>query len=250
MGIKAGEDTFYQAQRGIVQDGLVLNLDAGVDASYNGGTTWHDLKGSHDLTLYNGVSLSKERGGALTFDGGDEYAKNSNSSPDYGLLSYSFSFWFKATEAFLSGAYNYYIIENRYSGVTSYFYHFFRRSSSQIFISGGISRGTFYRGNTLIQVASAGDELNWNNFCVTYDNSSHDVKGYANGVYKGVWQPGDFGSTPGNNNSQYVFGNYYNPPSSTYNTEGIFGAAQIYNRALTSDEIARNFNATRHRFGV
>ena len=29
MAIQAGEDTFYQAKRGIVQDGLVLNLDAG-----------------------------------------------------------------------------------------------------------------------------------------------------------------------------------------------------------------------------
>ena len=46
MAIQAGEDTFYQAKRGIVQDGLVLNLDAGVDASSNGGTTWRDLKGS------------------------------------------------------------------------------------------------------------------------------------------------------------------------------------------------------------
>ena len=251
MGIKAGEDTFYQAKRGIVQDGLVLNLDAGVDASYNGGTTWHDLKGSHDLTLYNGVSLSKEKGGALTFDGGDEYAKNSNSSPDYGLLSYSFNFWFKATESFISGA-NYYIIENRYSGVTSLFSHFFRRQSAgvNVYIGTGITRGTLYFSNTPVVVTSNSDVVNWNNFCVTYDNSSHDVKYYTNGVYKGVWQPGNFGSTPGNNNSQYIFGNYYNPPSSTYNTEGIFGAAQIYNRALTSDEIARNFNATRHRFGV
>lgn len=249
MAIKSGETTYHQAKRGIVQNGLVLNLDAGVDASYGGGTTWRDLEGSHDLTLYNGVTLSKEAGGALTFDGGDEYGKNSNSSPDYGLLSYSFSFWFKATEAFINNN-NYYIIENRYSGVTSFFYHTFRRNNSQIFISGGLSRGTFYNGNRLIQVASAGDELSWNNFCVTYDNSSHDVKAYANGVYKGVWQPGDFGSTPGNNNSQYVFGNYYNPPSSTYNTEGIFGAAQIYNRALTATEVLQNYNVTRHRFGV
>jgi hypothetical protein len=28
MAIQAGETTFYQAKRGIVQDGLVLNLDA------------------------------------------------------------------------------------------------------------------------------------------------------------------------------------------------------------------------------
>ncbi len=250
MGVAYGSSTIYQATKGIVQDGLVLNLDAGVKESYNGGTTWHDLKGSHDLTLYNGVSLSKERGGALTFDGGDEYAKNSNSSPDYGLLSYSFSFWFKATEAFLSGAYNYYIIENRYSGVTSYFSHYFRRASSNIGIGSAINRGTSHANNLPVTMLTNPNELNWNNFCITYDNSSHDVKYYTNGSYNGVWQPGDFGSTPGNNNSQYVFGNTYSPPSSTYNTEGIFGAAQIYNRALTATEVAQNFNVTRHRFGI
>ena len=42
MAIQAGETTFYQAKRGIVQDGLVLNLDAGLTLptiwNYNGAT--------------------------------------------------------------------------------------------------------------------------------------------------------------------------------------------------------------------
>lgn len=249
MGRVYGNTTLYQATKGIVQDGLVLNLDAGVRDSYDGGTTWRDLKNSHDLTLYNGVSLSKERGGALTFDGGDEYAKNSNSSPDYGLLSYSLNFWFKATESFTDGQNNY-IIENRYSGVTSFFTHYFRKTGVNAFIGTAISRGTFHYSNEPAVVISSADLINWNNFCITYDNSSHDVKYYNNGVYKGVWQPGNFGSTSGNNNTQYVVGNYYNPPSSTYNTEGIFGAMQVYNRTLTAAEVSKNFNATRHRFGI
>jgi hypothetical protein len=41
MAIEAGTSTYYQAKRGIVQDGLVLHLDAGVKESYSGaGTTW------------------------------------------------------------------------------------------------------------------------------------------------------------------------------------------------------------------
>ena len=48
MAINAGDTTYYQAKRGIVQDGLVLNLDAAVDQSYPGnGTIWHDLEGSN-----------------------------------------------------------------------------------------------------------------------------------------------------------------------------------------------------------
>ena len=53
MAIQAGETTFYQAKRGIVQDGLVLNLDAAVDASYSGGTTWRDLEGGNNGTFIN-----------------------------------------------------------------------------------------------------------------------------------------------------------------------------------------------------
>jgi hypothetical protein len=38
-----GSTTFYQAKRGIVQDGLLLNLDAGVRESYpRTGNTWRD----------------------------------------------------------------------------------------------------------------------------------------------------------------------------------------------------------------
>ena len=39
MAINAGDTTYYQAKRGIVQDGLVLNLDAAVDQSYPGNGT-------------------------------------------------------------------------------------------------------------------------------------------------------------------------------------------------------------------
>ena len=68
MGIKAGEDTFYQAQRGIVQDGLVLNLDAGVDASYSGGTTWRDLAGSNNGTFINMTAdnYTSDNGGVVS----------------------------------------------------------------------------------------------------------------------------------------------------------------------------------------
>ena len=75
MAIQAGETTFYQAKRGIVQDGLVLNLDAAVDASYSGGTTWRDLAGSNNGTLanMNDTNLIKDNGGVFIFDGTNEH---------------------------------------------------------------------------------------------------------------------------------------------------------------------------------
>ena len=80
MAINAGDTTYYQAKRGIVQDGLVLNLDAAVDASYPGnGTIWYDLSPSGiNATLYNGAVLNRDKGGVIAFDGTDDYAQTAN----------------------------------------------------------------------------------------------------------------------------------------------------------------------------
>ena len=80
MAINAGDTTYYQAKRGIVQDGLVLTLDAAVDQSYPGnGTTWYDLSPSGiSATLYNGAVLNRDKGGVIAFDGTDDYAQTAD----------------------------------------------------------------------------------------------------------------------------------------------------------------------------
>ncbi len=57
-------------------DDLLLYLDAGNTSSYPGsGTVWTDLSGNdNNATLVNGVGYSNEFGGALTFDGVNDYA--------------------------------------------------------------------------------------------------------------------------------------------------------------------------------
>ena len=73
MGVAYGSSTIYQATKGIVQDGLVLNLDAGVRDSYGGGSTVFDLTGTQNATLENQATFNKERGGIFSLDGTDEY---------------------------------------------------------------------------------------------------------------------------------------------------------------------------------
>jgi hypothetical protein len=54
---------------GIVSDGLVLWLDAGITTSYPGsGTTWFDLSGNkNNATIGTGISYSNINGGAIVF---------------------------------------------------------------------------------------------------------------------------------------------------------------------------------------
>jgi len=62
---------------GIVTSGLVLNLDAGNSYSYPtpyNSTSWTDLSGNNNNgTLMNGVGYNSANGGALTFDGVNDY---------------------------------------------------------------------------------------------------------------------------------------------------------------------------------
>jgi hypothetical protein len=74
MAIESGESTFHQAKVGVVQDGLILNLDAGVKDSYSGaGASWKDLKANRNGTLVNNPTFSREAGGRIVFDGTDDY---------------------------------------------------------------------------------------------------------------------------------------------------------------------------------
>jgi len=73
MGIIYGTSTLFQATKGIVQDGLVLNLDAGVNESYpRNGTTWYDLSGSNNGTLTNGPTFDRGNGGNIILDGSND----------------------------------------------------------------------------------------------------------------------------------------------------------------------------------
>jgi hypothetical protein len=69
MGAFAGPDG--------VESSLVLALDAANPKSYPGsGTTWTDLSGNgNNGTLVNGVGYVGTNGGALSFDGSNDYVE-------------------------------------------------------------------------------------------------------------------------------------------------------------------------------
>jgi hypothetical protein len=67
MACNAGPD--------IIEDGLVLCLDAGNNNSYpKSGTTWSDLIGTNDGILTNGPTYDSDNAGAISFDGTNQYA--------------------------------------------------------------------------------------------------------------------------------------------------------------------------------
>ena len=90
MASKSGPD--------IIEDGLVLCLDAASKRSYPGaGTTWTDLKGSNNGTLTNGPTFDAGNGGSIVFDGANDSVSFSSLPAGFqaGMTNYTISIWFK-----------------------------------------------------------------------------------------------------------------------------------------------------------
>jgi len=234
MAIQAGETTFYQAKRGIVQDGLVLNLDAAVDASYNGGTTWRDLTGdsNNNATLFNSPTFSKDNGGKFITDATNSYLRcPQNASLNFTNLSTSVSCE---------------IIDN---GQTQYF---FERYDNQGYLiaatySGGSYRFSFHGRESSAAYLQCNTSYSYSpgKYIVTVTKSGSTWKIYVNGSET-------VSTTLGNGTTAFTtkyiyFGGL--PHYSDYSNATVYNC-QVYNRALTATEVLQNYNATRHRFGV
>jgi hypothetical protein len=217
----------------IVTDGLRLYLDAGNAASYPGsGTTWTDISGfGNNFTLVNGPTFSTESGGAIVFDGANDYATGPNSNTFGITADCTIEMVIKPTQAVGGTSFRFTANEN----VRGLFAHtpydtgyYFDSANQRIqFIDGTLINQNAYfvfrrRAATSpyreiirnsVQRAAQTDPLN----TMTLN---------ANPVLLAAI-PSDF---------EYYKGNMY-----------IF---RVYNRALSDAELTQNYNADRARFGL
>jgi len=230
--------------RGIVRDGLVLDLDAGNTASYSGsGTTWTDLSASgNNGTLTNGPTYSSANGGSIVFDGVD----------DYGYIDYSASL--APTSAISGGGWIYYSnwttsSGNIFSKLQSGGYAL-QHSSIGVNVYFLVRLGGVYQNSAFNKsLMNSG----WNHIYGTFDGRY--IRMYLNG--NAVGTPYDYGSVAPieyavNNNLGICVdaaGGSSNSVEGT-TTNAKISNIQIYNRALTAAEISQNYNALKGRFGL
>lgn len=231
MAIQAGETTFYQAKRGIVQDGLVLNLDPAVKQSYGGtGTNWSDLSVGNNATLVNGPTFSKDNGGVLEFDGTNDRA---DLSLPYDFTAYSMFFFIKRR---LPQSDWRFAIDTLSPGGHLFTFHCSTNGvTNNIAV---ISPG----GLTIIDTGLPIGQ--WNYYGATWDGST--VTGYKDGASVSTVS----NSTGFNLTNRVGIAARYGGYGGGYYNNVIFGSIIAYNRALTATEVLQNYNATRHRFGV
>ena len=206
---------------GVVQNGLVLNLDASKFYSYpKSGTTWTDLSGNgNDGTLVGGVGYSSANGGSLTFDGTDDYVTTTFAITAGQAVTYAG--WVYDTQT-VDGTY-----KNFVDSVSVRPMIWWNTSGRIEFDSNDFTTSSIYRAQ-------------WVYVTLSKPSGSSSPSYYVNGVLVGT---GSVYSTPA------VTPTWLNRGASNI-WKGNCSIIQAYNRALTAAEIQQNFNATKSRFGL
>ena len=215
----------------IVTDGLVLYLDAANPYSYvSGSTSWNDIsRGGNNGTLVNGPTYSSANLGSIVFDGVDDYIQCTGSLT---LTSATFVTWIRRNGD-----------QNQYDGI--------------LFSRGTNTTGmNFFSSNQLGYV--------WNDVPATYN--------WASGltIPNSVWcmiavsvtstsatgylcqTSGITTSTNTSNHASSVLDsiNIARDSGASRYFNGNIAISQLYNRALSAQEVLQNYNATKTRFGL
>lgn len=229
MGVAAGPD--------IIQDGLVLELDAADKNSYPGsGTTWTDISGTGNSgTLTNGPTFSSTNGGVIVFDGVDDYCINSLSAG------------FTAAITIVTIAKSTNSTWNSYAGLGSARYnngYIIHNNLSAVSVTNYLldSSGNYNAVGTIIP----SDIQNFNFYALT-TNGSNSHKSYLNGILVNFSNTSITRTNTGSPQSNYLaldstIGGRYTAMS--------IASHFIYNRELTASEILQNYNAMRTRFNL
>jgi prepilin-type N-terminal cleavage/methylation domain-containing protein len=223
----------------IVNDGLVLHLDAGNIASYPvSGTIWTDLSGNNNHgTLAPAPSTptySSSNGGTLVFDGMNDYVNQS--LPSLNLTNFVFSSWIKGSGVIFGSGVN----EN-WSRYWLFQTNLFLFRPTQV-IGDGI--------NYTINIPNP--TTNTYNM-ISYVRNGSTMYAFQNGILVSTYN--NFPTNPLVTYSDWgQFIGKVKIDALPFTFEPFFNGAisqiYLYNRALTPEEIQQNFNATKGRFGL
>jgi hypothetical protein len=225
----------------IVTDGLVLCLDAANPESYPGsGNTWYDLSSEKsNFELHNGAFWDSNTL-SISFDGDNDNAGRSTPTSLQLRNDKTLAFWFNDN----SGVGDNLASLIRVGLGADLLYCFFCESSNK--------RLAFHWYNNAF--ATVYSQLNiyvldrFNYGCISMNGTT--VKFYMNGVPVGVSTV----SIPSPSAASLIGIGATRSGSSVGTTGqdlgGQIAVAKIYNRALSENEIHKNYNATKGRYGL
>jgi hypothetical protein len=217
----------------IVDSSLKLWLDAGQTASYSGsGSTWTDLSSTgNNGTLVNSPTYSSTNGGSLEFNGTNNYITFpvDNRPTISTTTGFTIGMWVfqAATQA-------------------SAFWNYFYNNGSLEIGSYGTNGTSFlmkdYGAPSTPTVSTGNIVTGWNYIAFGTDSSRIPFMYHYNATTS------SYGTASAFNPVTYTIDKLLQGGSTYYGAK--FGLIQIYDRVLSTDEVATNFNALRGRYGI
>jgi hypothetical protein len=206
--------------RDIVRSGLILDLDAGMNASFNNtGTAWNDLSGSgNNGTLVNGPTYSSANNGSIVFDGSNDYITSPFATTSGQAVTYCG--WLYSTETAAT-------YRNFVDSVTANPMIWWNTTGQIEFDAANWTTAAVYRNQ-------------WVYVALSKPSGSSSASYYVNGVLVGT---GGAYTTPA------LTPTWFNR-AAAQTWKGNASNVQAYNRALTATEVSQNYNALKHRFGL
>jgi len=219
-----------ESVKNIITDNLLVHLDAQNKNSYGGsGTTWTDLIGNYNATMYNSPTYNTDTPTNLQLNGSNQYIELGS------FFTYNYftiSIWVNA-----GGSQTTYadIFDNNHTGTRNLVCQQNADSLNQY-------------GFTVIGASNYSDvgffslsTNTWTLLTFTFDGSI--ARGYKNGSLFGTG-----GSCTPNWSSQYFRLGQWGGGGRNWN--GKYGNFMIYTRALSASEVLQNYNVQKGRFGL
>jgi len=193
------------------------------------GNIAYDYSGNgNNGTIYGASLTNGKSGGALSFDGYNDYVDcGNNSSLDFDTGDFTIEVWAKAN----GGTYGRGIVNKGGWGSNGYYISQAYSPANKYYF--GVRDDSGYKHVCL----NLGETWGWTHI-VGIKTTNH-LEAWVNGVKVGSWD-GTIGSLS-NPTKNLEIGRSYNP----YYFNGTIDEIRIYNRALTPAEIQQNFKAGR-----
>jgi len=231
---------FGSPQLPIVTSGLQVYLDAGNTSSYPGsGITWTDLTGNaRNATLVNTPTYSSSQSGYLSFlDTSFQCA----TIPNIGNLSqWTIEAWTRIT-ASLNGKVTA-VVCNQFDGINKLNFSLgTNRAPTSYNLCTGFYDGTWRTTNGFTPTQNT-----WIQLIGTYNGTT--LNQYVNSVLDTTLS---YAGTPQSGGEIRIARRWDSPNNDSTNFyRGDISIVRIYNRALSTTEIAQNWNANRGRYGL
>lgn len=235
---------------GLVQNGLIMYIDAANDRSYTSGSSWNDLTGNlENGSLINSPTFSSLSNGNryFTFNGLDEYVDFGVANPVNGLSSVSFCVW-----AYLTANSNSLFFTKYNSSITP------RVQNYVGVIAGGSSptmTAVFGSADYTTWSSSTSVPLNqWNHFVYSVANPGSSATFYLNGqaltTTSSNTGTGAGSSISEQNSVSWLVSRVTNLSGVPVYYANSISSIYVYNRAITASEVLQNYTTGRYRFGV